>query len=87
MPTNLHDLSYVYIARAEARAPHPPTRMLSGNSRGPVKMWICSMPKCNATEYTYSSHETPTCFGGMKWSFTTKTPYDPRIHSEKALDW
>lgn len=78
-----HEIAFETALKAEARAPHEPTLMQSGNSRGPIKMWICTRHRCNEIRYTYDL-EPPVCLGGAKWSFTTQTPFDPSIHAEKA---
>jgi len=82
---NPHEIAYTTATRVEAKEPHRPEEMRSGNSVGPIRMWICAVPKCNQYSYTYSSHQTPVCEGGMKWSFLTTLPFNPRIHSPKAL--
>lgn len=76
----LHEVSYERLSEAEKRLPHLPTPMRSGNSKGPVKMWVCDLPMCGGVEYTYSSRQTPVCEGGARWSFSTTNAYDPRIH-------
>lgn len=77
----LHEVGYERLSEAEKRRPHPPTTMKSGNSKGPVKMWICTRKWCESVEYTYGHALTPpTCFGGAAWSFTTNGVFDPRIH-------
>ncbi len=80
-----HDTAFTQAARVEAKEPHYPTEMRSGNSQGPIKMWVCGIPGCNSYEYTYSSpHGPPECLGGMKWSFLTSLPFNPKIHLESA---
>ena len=82
----LHEISYELMSKAEARAPHFKTTMMSGNSRGPVKMWVCPNGRCGEVVYTYgASLEAPECFGGVMWSFTTASGFDPRLHHPRAL--
>ena len=77
----LHELTYERLSEAEKRLPHPPIPMRSGNSHGPIKMWVCNQPFCEGIEYTYKApHTPPICFGGMKWSFSTDGSFDPRRH-------
>lgn len=77
----LHEVAYERLSEAEKRQPHPPIPMRSGSSAGPIKMWVCNQPWCEAVAYTYvEPHAPPTCFGGMKWSFSTTGTFDPRVH-------
>ena len=79
----LHEVVYERLSEAEKRRPHPPTEMHSGNSMGPVKMWICFEHRCGEIQYTYGANDAPpTCFGGLQWSFTTDGTYRPGVHKE-----
>lgn len=80
----LSDVGWERLSEAEKRAPHVPTEMISGNSKGPIKMWLCSRPGCDSIEYQYNarSNVTPICGGGMRWSFLTSGPYDAGVHKE-----
>ena len=67
-----HEVAYEALSRAETRRPHEPTEMRSGNSHGPVKMYVCDRPNCGGIEYVYGEkREIPVCFGGAQWSFKT----------------
>lgn len=82
----LHEVAYERLSEAEKRRPHPPIPMKSGNSKGPIKMWVCHEVHCQQIEYSYvAPHRPPICTGGARWSFTTTGTYDPRIHAEKVL--
>lgn len=90
MPRNYIPFSergYELLVRAEARAPHPPTAMMSGNTRGPVAMWCCAWAGCGEVRYTYQpGAEAPTCGGGMYWSFVTEgAVFDASVHTLGAL--
>lgn len=80
---SLHEVIYERLSEAEKRLPHAPTEMLSGSTRGPVQMYVCTRVRCNHVEYRYGRYDPeegpPVCFGGMKWSFTTSF-FDPMIH-------
>jgi hypothetical protein len=82
-----HERGWESFSRAEARAPHPPTEMLSGNDRGPIQMWVCGMPHCNEIRYSYnSSAPAPLCTGGLYFSFITAgAAFDPSIHTLGCL--
>jgi hypothetical protein len=79
----LHEVIYERLSEAEKRRPHAPSEMRSGNSKGPVKMWICHEKWCGEVQYTYGGNlAPPSCDGGARWSFSTNGIYDPRIHKE-----
>ena len=82
----LHEIAYEKFEEAEKRRAHPPSKMLSGSSRGPSQMWICAEPRCGEIRYTYTEGSSaPVCFGGMKWSFVTAGGvFDPRVHQPWA---
>lgn len=63
-PQEAEDSGWTQAARAKGRRPHPPTPMLSLNSLGPVKDWICSHPGCTETAYSVTK-SAPICFGGL----------------------
>lgn len=67
----LQDVGFEMLMKAETKQAHPPLLMRSGQSHGPIRMWVCNEPFCESYEYTYGSHATPTCFGGLAWSFQT----------------
>ncbi len=81
----LHEVVYERLAEAEKRQPHPPREMRSGNSKGPVKMWVCNELWCEGVAYTYvPPHTPPICHGGLKWSFMTNDNFSARIHQPSA---
>ena len=83
----LHEVAFERLAEAETHAPHAPTEMISGNSRGPVKMWLCTRVRCHMVEYTYGEKMTPpTCYGGAQWSFSTDGTYRPGVH-RASVQW
>lgn len=81
-----HERSYEMLARAEARRPHEPTPMLSGNSRGPIQTWVCGWAHCNEVRYTYrEGSAAPVCEGGFYFSFVTSgAAFDPSVHTTSA---
>jgi len=83
----LHEVVYERLSEAEKRSPHPPTEMLSGNDRGPIRMWVCSWARCHATQYTYTDHSPPVCFGGAQWSFSTDGIYREGVHRRNVAEW
>lgn len=60
----------------ENRAEHEPTKMLSLNSKGPLWTWACTRWRCGEQASTLSGGEAPLCYGGLKWSFSTKNTND-----------
>jgi hypothetical protein len=78
----LHEIAYERLGEAERRSAHPPSMMLSGSSKGPMKMWVCGEARCGEVTHTRADEtRTPVCFGGMKWSFVTAGGiFDPRVH-------
>ena len=81
-----HEVSFEVAARLERREAHEPTLMRSGNSKGPVKMYVCDRPRCGEYAYTYTaSAGTPVCHGGALFSFvTTGGVFDPNVHQPWA---
>ena len=81
-----HEVSFEVAARLERREAHEPTLMRSGNSKGPVKMYVCDRPRCGGYAYTYTaSAGTPVCHGGALFSFvTTGGIFDPNVHQPWA---
>lgn len=77
------DRGWEAFHRAEARAPHLPIEMLSGNDRGPIRMFVCGMPHCNEIRYSYlRSDATPVCDGGLYFSFVTAgASFDASVHT------
>lgn len=76
-----HEISYEVAARVEARRAHEPTPMRSGQSTGPIRMWVCDRPKCGEVAWTYvAPHTPPICAGGALFSFRTSAPFDPSVH-------
>lgn len=83
----LHEVVYERLSEAEQHAPHPPVEMRSGQSSGPVKMWVCHEIRCHEVTYTYgASLEAPICRGGAMWSFTTDGTYRRGVHKEWVND-
>jgi hypothetical protein len=81
----LHEVVYERLSEAEKRQPHAPRQMRSGNSKGPIHMWVCNELWCEAVEYTYTEpHTPPVCFGGMRWSYRTNDNFDVRVHQPWA---
>ena len=77
-----HEAVYEHLARAEARRYHEPVEMRSGNSRGPVKMFVCDMPNCGGIAYVYGEKPgLPVCLGGAMWSFKTSF-FEAGLHKE-----
>ena len=56
------DIAYREAQRAYSRTPHPERRMLSMESRGPIKAWVC--PTCRLIEHSVTTHPMD-CFGGL----------------------
>ncbi len=83
-----HETAFTKAEQISSHDPHHPTKMLSANSKGPIKMWACGIPNCGEYEYTYVEGDAiPICRGGLQWSFMTNGIFDPRVHSAKALGW
>ena len=79
--TAYHDIAFEVAARLEARQAHEPTVMRSGNSQGPIAMFVCDMPHCGEVKYSYvKPHATPVCSGGALFSFRTTAPFDANVH-------
>ena len=72
-----HEVGFELLRRAETREPHTTLLMTSGNSKGPIVLWLCPHPKCGRTAYSYVPGDAPPlCSGGYAFSFTTVSSYD-----------
>ena len=59
------DYGWFLLERARERKAHPATRMRSGNSLGPIRMFVCD--RCSAIQYVYhASDPVPVCCGGLR---------------------
>ena len=61
-PQSAKDASWREATRALERRPHRVATMLSLQSNGPIKDFIC--PRCSMTAYSVTSL-APTCSGGF----------------------
>ena len=60
------------MRKAETHETHRKVPMISGQSKGPVLMWICPYASCGNVTYTYVRGDgAPICVGGLEWSFST----------------
>lgn len=62
------DASWREAMRAAKRSPHREMTMRSGESRGPLKLWLCDLCRATARSLT---NEPPTCTGGSAHSFAS----------------
>ena len=60
-PQNAKDMGWRGATRALEHRPHFIATMLSLESNGPIKDWVC--PRCSATKYSTTS-VAPSCIGG-----------------------
>lgn len=58
------DIAYREAQRAFSRSPHPLKRMLSLESKGPLKSWVCTT--CRLVEYSVTTHPMD-CLGGLEF--------------------
>ena len=66
-----HEYGWEFAKKIEKLVPHRPEAMRSGESTGPLKMWICNVPGCGRIERTITL-DPPVCEGGYPWSFSTR---------------